>query len=531
MLDSRIPPLWPRLASYYPLLAAPVASLPSHARRRVSQVAWAVVAVGCLLRVVVWLQARSVYLDEVSLLRNFVERGYAGLFRPLGYEQYAPPLFAGLMKGVMQLLGTGELAIRLVPMLAGCGLLVLLRHLALRWLAPAWALLALATVAFSSLYLDFATVCKQYSTDSLVAVALLVLAERQVRRATFTGRAAVAWAAAGAALVWASMPAVFVLAGVGLALAWAYRAQLRGPVGGRLVLVGVSWALSFGGYFKLLLQADAQSDYLQSFHHDAFLAFPPRSAAELALLGSQVQGLVDKGFGKTVVAMLVAALGLLAGTGQLLRRPSARTWLLLVPLGACLAASALRYYSLLPRLMLFVLPLALLLLGTGLQALAARGRAVGALLLLGGLATLGSQQRLKFFAVPFQADYADVRAGLRYVAAHQQAGETAFIYHNEAQVAYYYRRLSPQPLALRDALVERYRPTPHDDLVQQDLLALAAAGHRAVWLVYDRPDSWLRDWAAQHGTVTQDTTFFRGYAFRVVLAPVASPARPAPAPW
>jgi hypothetical protein len=424
----------------------------------------------------------------------------------------------------VQALGVGELAIRLVPLLAGCGLLVLLRGLALRWLAPAWALLVVATVACSSLYLDYATVCKQYSTDSLVAVALLVLAERQLRRPAFTTPAAVAWAAGGAALVWAAMPAVFVLAGVGLTLAWAYRRAWWGPTGVRLVAVGLSWAASFLGYFKLLLQADAQSDYLQNFHHDAFLAFPPRSAAELALLGSQLQGLVDKGFGKTVVAMIVAGVGLLVGVGYLLRRPAARTWLLLVPLGACLAASALSYYSLVPRLMLFALPLALLLLGTGLQVLAARQRVAGVVLLLGGLITLGSQQRLKFFAVPFQADYADVRAGLQYVATHQLPQETAFIYHNEAQVAYYYMQLHPQPLVLRNAVVERYRLTPHDDVVQQDLLALAAAGQRTVWVLYDRPDPWLRDWAAQHGTVTQYQEFFRGYVFKVTLHPIAAPA-------
>ena len=86
------------------------------------QTAWAVAGVGVLLRLVVWGQARSVYLDEVNLLRNFLERDYAGLFRPLGYEQYAPPLFSVLMKAVVQALGTGERAIRLVPVLAGCGM-------------------------------------------------------------------------------------------------------------------------------------------------------------------------------------------------------------------------------------------------------------------------------------------------------------------------------------------------------------------------------------------------------------------------
>jgi len=475
------------------------------------------VGLGGLLRLTIWWQARSIYLDEVGLLRNFLERSYADLFKPLSYEQYAPPFFSVLMKGVVQVAGNGERAIRLVPMLAGCGLLVLFRSLALRWLAPVWAVLAVAFLAFSSLYLDYATVCKQYSTDSLAAVALLVLAERQLRQPTLTSRAALAWAAGGAAVVWASMPAVFVLAGVGLALAWTYRAVLLGPTSGRLLGIAAGWASSFMLYFKLLLQADAQSDYLQRFHHDAFLAFPPHSAAEWGLLGSQLQGLIDKGFGKTVVAMVLAGVGLLVGIGHLLRRPSARTWLLVVPVAACLIASSLGYYSLLPRLMLFGLPLVLLVLFTGLGVLAARWRGVGIGLLAGVVITLGSQQRLKFFVVPFQADYADVRTGLLYAATHQQPDETVFIYHNEAQVAYYYQHLHPLPTPLRRVVVERYHLTPHDDVVQQDVLALAAAGHRHLWLVYDRPDPWLRDWAAQHGSVSQFVEFHRGYVFRLAL--------------
>ena len=499
-----------------PFTAAPTSTSTwarAFSARRGRLVAWGLVALGVALRVVVWAQARSVYQDEVALLRNFLERDYAGLFRPLDYYQYAPPFFSVLMKASVGLLGNGERAIRLVPLLAGCAMLGLFGWLALRWLPAWWAALAVATVAFSSLYLDYATICKQYSTDSLVAVGLLVLAERQLRWPALTPVAALGWAALGAGLVWAAMPAAFALAGVGLALAWAYGRARPGRTLALLLLIGAAWAGSFLVYFKLLLQADAQSSYLQNYHHDAFLAFPPRSGVDWDLLGTQLGGLADKGFGKTVLAMALAGIGVLAGTWQLLRQPTARTWLLLGPVLSCLAASALRYYSLLPRLMLFWLPLALLLLLLGLSGLGRLARWVNVALLVLVAVVLTNQQRLKYFVLPLQADFADVRGALAYVAWRQQPGETTFVYYNEADPAYYYLHLHPHPIVLRNVVQETYRPTPHDDVTQQDLLALAAAGHRRIWLSYDRPDPWLRDWAAAHGTVSQLAEFHRGYAF------------------
>jgi len=485
--------------------------------QRAHQAAWAVVAVGTLLRLAVWLQARSVYLDEVNLLRNFLERDYAGLFKPLSYEQYSPPLFSVLMKTVVSTLGNGELAIRLVPVLAGCAMLALFRGLALRWLQPVWAVLAVAFLAFGSLFIDYATVCKQYSTDGLAAVALLVLAERQVSRPRFGSRAALGWAVGGAAVVWFSMPSVFVLAGVGLALAWVHRQALLGATGARLVGMGLCWLLSFLVYFKLLLQADAQSDYLQSFHRDAFLAFPPRSVADSQLLATQLGGIVDKAFGKTILALIVAGLGATVGLLALLRRPTARTWLVLVPILACLAASALHYYSLIARLVLFMLPLLLVLLFAGFQAGAARWRALGwALLVAVGLVLL-NQQRLKYLVEPFAAEYADARAGLAYVAQQQQPGEVVFVYRNLAPVAYYYLQLHPRPLALHDVVVERHRPLPDSVLVPQDVQALAAAGARRIWLVYDQPEPWLREWAATQGTISKQAAFHRGYAFLLTM--------------
>lgn len=472
----------------------------------------AVLLLGCALRLAVWLQQRSVYLDEVNLLRNIVERPYSGLFQHLDYAQYAPPFFLVLVKACVSLFGTGELAIRAVPLLSSIGALVLFRHLAGRWLPPLAAGLALGFVAFSKIYIDFATACKQYSTDALVCLALLALADKQLRRTNFSIRAAWGWAGLGAAAVWLSMPSVFVLAGVGAALLYQHRAAWRQGPGGRLAAVFAVWGLSFAVYFMLLLRADSQASNLQSFHREGFLVMPPHSWADLDLLGQQLAGIVAKAFGKTVLALVVATLGVGWAGATLWRQRPALAAMLLVPVAACLAASALHYYSLISRLLLFLMPMVVLLILWGVEHLPAR-RWLRPVALLAVVLTLLNQQRLQHLYVPFQADYADVRVGLAHVARHQRPGDTVFIYCNLIPIYYYYRFLHPRPLPLRAVVVNHYPTTAFDAGVARDLGQLLAAGNRRVWLVYDRPDPALLDWAARHGEVQQRIDFYKGYAF------------------
>ncbi len=477
---------------------------------------WAVVVVGAALRLAVWQQARSLYLDEANLLRNYAERSYADLFRPLDYAQYAPPFFSVLMKATTGLFGYGERAVRLVPLGASVAGLGVFAYLAGRRLRPPAAVLATAFVAFGSIFIEFSATAKQYSTDLLVVLLLVALADRQLRRPSLSTRTTLAWGVGGALALGLAMPAVFALAGVGGAFGWQFgwcrRQQSGRAVWGRLAALALAWSSAFGAYFLLVLQADAQGGQLQQYHGPYFLAFPPHSAAEWALLGEQFRGLIDRAFGKTTLALGLAVVGFSAGVAGGVRRDPARVALLLAPVGAALGASALHYYSLLARLMLFSMPLVVLLIFSGLQF---GGRWLRGAALALTVVVLGNQQRLgALFGKPFLTDYADVRAGLRHVGAHQRPGEMLVAGHNVAPVVYHYLRLAPLRPALGRVWLEPYRWVGSDStLLRQNIQLLTGRGHRRLWLITNEPDTWLHQWAAAHGTVGQELDFYRGYAF------------------
>ena len=485
--------------------------------------AYLFLGLGLLLRVVVWWQQRSIVLDEANLIRNYVERSYGQLFHSLDYEQYAPPLFSVAVKACIQAFGNNELSVRLFPLLCSMATLVLFRRMAQRWLPAPFACLALAFVAFGAVFIDYATECKQYATDGFVALGLL-----EVAHAAGGRRLTTPWALAltglGAVAVWLSMPAVFVLAGIGCGwLARSIRAQDRQTTV-RLFLVGAGWAASFLVYFFLLLKASTQLSNLQTFHREHFLAFPPRSLEELRLLLRQLQLIADRAIGKTVLALVLATVGFALGVWQAIKRREEPFWFFFFPIAACLTASAMHYYSLIPRLTLFFLPLVVVLVFQGLaQITAARLPRVVVLGLT--VAVLANQQQLRHLFTPFYGDYAEVRSGLEYIAGHQRPGDVVFLNYNVSPIGRYYLHHRTPAIRLNAVVLQPLPPASLTDLsalIPADLQRLRGQGVGRVWLLYDRRDESFSAMAASQGRIIQRADFERGYVLLLAFSPSAA---------
>src|SRR5947209_4519575 len=102
----------------------------------------AVVGVGIFLRLADWRFDRSLWLDEIYLALNITGRSFAELWKPLDHDQGAPVGFLMLVKLVTLFGGESELALRLVPLAAGLGSMLLFPRVAGRLLPPAGAAFA-----------------------------------------------------------------------------------------------------------------------------------------------------------------------------------------------------------------------------------------------------------------------------------------------------------------------------------------------------------------------------------------------------
>lgn len=339
--------------------------------------AWGIgglLALACALRVWQGWHA-ALWLDEIALalpLRDL--ELWPLLTQPLPHEQAAPKGFLLLEKAAITVFGSHDHALRALPWLMSLAGVFAFAALARALLPPLAALVALMLFATATPLIYFSAVVKPYAVDAAVTVLLLALAWRLMQRPlpvrTFAGLTV-----AGALSLFLSYPALLVLGAVTLPVALSLRSSPEGRASpGAAVLLCVAWGAAALAAVAL---ARAATDPHSRAYLEAFWAtgFPPDSWQRwqatawpwprlAALVGGRNQASLGYPWPQAYLAL--AGLGFLA----VWRRHWRGGWLLTAPLLAALAAAGLREYPLGGRVSLFLLPIVILAIAAGIDALA-----------------------------------------------------------------------------------------------------------------------------------------------------------------
>jgi hypothetical protein len=280
--------------------------------------------------------------------------------------------FLWAARAITSVAGVDERWMRAPSLVAGIALLPLVWLLVRRLATDRVAAAAVVLVAVAPGLVRYSTEFKQYSLDAMIAVGLVVLAERVERTRRPVDLAVLA--GVGAAAAWCSHPAVLVLAGIGLALL-VRPARERSIAGvARLAPVGAAWAVSLGLLWWVSLRDLTSNEFLTGYWRSGF----PDSLAPHRFVGwlwASTVALLGEHGGQPVPGL--AAVAVLVGFGVALARDGARAALLLAPVPALVLAASLEQYPFRGRLALFALPL--LLAGAASLADPGRRRPVGAL--------------------------------------------------------------------------------------------------------------------------------------------------------
>jgi hypothetical protein len=336
-------------------------------------------ALGVALRAPLYLANPSLLLDEARLALNIASRDFAGLTRPLDYDQTAPLLFLWATKALTLLFGATELALRAIPFAAGLAMLPLTYLVARRVVGREAGVLALALAATSPLYLQYVRQVKPYTLDGVVALLLIWLALDWIDKPDDRG-AFRRLVLAGAVSVWLSAPAALVLAGIAAVVA--LNPASSRPPPSRLAAAAVAWGAAFVPAYLWIYRPASRNPYMQQFWQGSLLTvWEPgvmrRAWQAIREFTWQIFGggstepplkLADRLAidGVVVAALLLSAAGLRYAAG---RGGRARAALLLAPLAGALAASAVGGYPIAGRIMLFAAPGVIIAASAGVVAL------------------------------------------------------------------------------------------------------------------------------------------------------------------
>ena len=330
---------------------------------------------GVALRVVLYLGGRSLWIDEARTALNIGTRSYLRLLTPLDYDQAAPVAFLWAERLAVTAFGMRDWALELLPFLAGIGVLFLVYPLARRsGLPAASAVLATALVACAPNLVFYTSAVKPYGLDVLVTCVLLLFALDVINPdgdLRSRGRLAVV----GMLAPWCSVPAVFVLAAICLALLADARRSRPGMTGWLLRWMTV-WAASFGAAYVIVYRQATTNPYMLAFWKEAFLdpgpGWPLRAVLRIreVVWGMFLEG-STRPTGQVIeelaFTLIPTVFLILAGLGvvRLARARASAALLVAGPIALVLIASVAGVYPTATRLLLFTAPLFALLVAAG----------------------------------------------------------------------------------------------------------------------------------------------------------------------
>jgi Dolichyl-phosphate-mannose-protein mannosyltransferase len=401
---------------------------------------------GFALRLWQYLTNSSLWVDEAALARNVIDRSPLGFFGPLDYAQVAPPGFLLIEKGAVGLFGNSEWSLRLFPLLCGVASILIVWRIA-SWILDGWAVTyAVGLFSLATPLVFFSSQVKQYSSDAAVTTAI-IWAVLWLRRAPGNPRRVSLVAFLGAAAMWISQPAIFVVMGAAAALTVAAVLDRRSGSTRATVIVIVAWIVSSAIAVALAIRnvSAADREYLDWFWSGGLMPRPWSVTYAIWiwerltwLFGAFTTGLrrTNGGLGYPWSQLFVIVS--VIGTFALWRKRRDIAVAVALPVVLAIIAAGLRIYPFSGRVVTFLLPLMILTVAAGTDHvlrvwLPNRALASAAVLAV----MVGSPLVASLAALPPER-MEHIRPVLARVAQHIQPDDEVYVYYGGSLPFHYY---------------------------------------------------------------------------------------------
>jgi hypothetical protein len=331
---------------------------------------------------------------------------------------------------------------RLSALLCGIASLFVFWHL-IRKVLPANSLwLPLGLLCFAPILVKYSAEVKQYVPDAFVAICLVSLALATDIFSISKRRFLATWLLAGSIAIWSSQPSVFILASVGFYYFFQVLKLKKWDYFPLLAIIAIVWLGQFGLYFELILKTQINSDYLQNYHREYFLFALPKDAAEWQHNWVRCLEILNNTVGYNTYSWHAAIVLIFLGAYQLYRQSLAKFALFTFPVLLTLLAAALHQFSLIERVIVFILPFTMLLVGFGFSWLLSNsGRLIQMPLLLFGLFILKEYNFSSLFREKFA--FQEFTAGMDYIMSKNGTGKELYVDCATVDDYVYYTQIHP----------------------------------------------------------------------------------------
>jgi hypothetical protein len=445
---------------------------------------------GAIVRLVQYFSNRSMWFDEVSLVLNLQSRSYGELLTLLDYNQAAPPLFLWAEKFLMQILGSHEYVLRLIPLVAGLASLYLFYRFALRFSSGLVTPLAIALFASLEYVVYYCAEVKPYILDLTLGL-LLFLMLTPLHGAFLSWQTRLQLMLIGAVSIWLVYPIVFIMASTELVNFG--RSPLRkwkDLLLNRLPMYA-AWLLSFAVLYIWIIQPTLGNDALVESWGTRY----PDSLLDIWWILDAVGRFFYNPMGFLGYADGLAIAVFLVGCIHLYRHDRLRLVIVGTPLLITLASAYLQQYPFRERLVLFLVPYALLILTEGIVALLTLGRSRTPLVPIAGMVIAvllivpPVDRSIQRITDPNAFFYDHVRPVVGYIHDHWQAGDRLYVFHEaERQFLFYGAKVgfAPEDYVLGKRELPDFDEWSGDALQKYHRDIAPLLGRSRVWLLLAR---------------------------------------------
>lgn len=444
---------------------------------------WGIVLIGVLLRLRQYLLNRSLWADEASLAVNLVNRNFLELTQLLDYHQAAPVGFLFIEKLSIIIFGNHDYIMRLFPLFAGILATYLIYKIA-RTSFGNFGLFAVAIFSISWWLVHYSSELKQYSSDVMIALLLVYLAINCLKE-NVQAKDFVLLGIAGMIVIWISHPSVFIMVGIGLALAIEKMIRKTYVPWTWIFAIVIGWLASFGLEYLVSLQHIVADEYLIDFWQRTYLPLPPWS--DKGWMRDTYYSFVFFAFHRGDDLMAWVALVLTAiGSLTLLVRDRKLASLVISPFVVVVIVSALHRYPLKDRFILFLIPFALLLMAEafrGIYWLVAKWNSNIAGFFSGVLALVVIWQIAPIaYEKVVLGEKADIRPVLAYIAENRMQTDILYVFSRSESVFRYYA--PSHGLDTGKIVIGAYSPSKRIALQYYADEVFSLVGNERVWFLF-----------------------------------------------